>query len=254
MFGNNVVFDRDELDMIAAFAGCSLDEKPGSNWVQEEGGLPEYICRIARAVKKTGKTTSQAIAIAVSRVKKWASGVGVDKDTQAKAAKAVAEWEKLKGKARAKGSTRGSKLVKASNTDDAFICLANADYNTDIVRSAWDVRQREARKAWRAKNPTGGYDEYPDYGYVRELWTNFVIVASGYGDGRKMFKVPYAVDDKLNVTFSDPAEVKTQYVVVANEDLTGSEITDKQIQEMMTLSARGSQAALDKVLRLSHRK
>lgn len=27
------IFGRDELDLIVEFAGCSLDEKPGSNWV-----------------------------------------------------------------------------------------------------------------------------------------------------------------------------------------------------------------------------
>jgi hypothetical protein len=69
--------------------------------VQKEGGLPEYICRIAKAIKRTGKSTSQAIAIAVSRVKMWATGKGVDKDTQAKAAAAVAEWEKKKAKSHA---------------------------------------------------------------------------------------------------------------------------------------------------------
>lgn len=87
--------------LIVAFAGCSLDEKPGSNWVSDQGGLPSYICEIARAIKKSGKSTSEAISIAVSRVKVWASGKGVDKDTQAKAAKALAEWEKKKAGAKA---------------------------------------------------------------------------------------------------------------------------------------------------------
>lgn len=100
----------DDAEAIVALA-CSLDSSPGSNWVQKEGGLPDYICRIAKAIKKTGKTTSQAIAIAVSRVKVWASGKGVDGKTQAKAAAAVAQWEKLKGKAHADNK------VAASNTD-----------------------------------------------------------------------------------------------------------------------------------------
>ncbi len=91
----------DDQALIVAFAGCSLDEKPGSNWVQKEGGLPEYICQVDRAIKRSGKSTSQAIAIAVSRIKKWAAGVGVDKDTQAKAAKALAQWEKKKASAKA---------------------------------------------------------------------------------------------------------------------------------------------------------
>jgi hypothetical protein len=105
----------EDQDLILAFAGCSLDEKPGSNWVQGAGGLPDYICRIARAIKKTGKTTSEAISIAVDRVKVWASGKGVDKDTQAKAAAAVAEWEKLRAKSHAKTAAKKSEHALAAS-------------------------------------------------------------------------------------------------------------------------------------------
>lgn len=28
-----LILTRSDLDLIVAFAGCSLDEKPGSNWV-----------------------------------------------------------------------------------------------------------------------------------------------------------------------------------------------------------------------------
>lgn len=75
------------------------------------------ICQIARAIKKTGKSTSQAIAIAVSRVKVWASGKGVDKDTQAKAAKALAEWEKKKSQSHAKSGKKSGHALAASNFD-----------------------------------------------------------------------------------------------------------------------------------------
>jgi hypothetical protein len=105
----------EDHELIVVFAGCSLDEKPGSNWVQDAGGLPDYICRIARAVKKSGHTTSEAISIAVSRIKVWAAGKGVDKDTQAKAAAALAEWEKLRAKSHAKTAAKdAAKDVKAS--------------------------------------------------------------------------------------------------------------------------------------------
>jgi hypothetical protein len=113
----SVELSRDDQDLIVAFAGCSLDESPGSNWVQGAGGLPSYLCRIAKAIKKTGKSTSQAISIAVSRIKVWAAGKGVDKDTQAKAAAALAEWEKLKAKSHAKSA---AKDVKASVAELGF--------------------------------------------------------------------------------------------------------------------------------------
>ncbi len=59
------------------------------------------ICEVARAIKRSGKSTSTAISIAVSRIKVWATGKGVDADTQAKAAKALAQWEKKKASAKA---------------------------------------------------------------------------------------------------------------------------------------------------------
>ena len=101
----------EDHDLIVVFAGCSLDEKPGKNWVEGVGGLPTFVCEIARAIKRTGKSTQDAIQIAVSRVKVWATGKGVDKDTQAKAAKAVAEWEAKKAKSKAK--TKGKKSEHA---------------------------------------------------------------------------------------------------------------------------------------------
>lgn len=106
-----LVLSSEDHQLIVAFAGCSLDDSPGKNWVEGVGGLPSFICEIARAIKRSGKSTSQAIAIAVSRVKVWASGKGVNKDTQAKAAKAVAEWEAKKAKSHAKS---GGKKVAAT--------------------------------------------------------------------------------------------------------------------------------------------
>lgn len=227
--GHNTIFDRDELDLIVSLAGCTLNEKPGKNWVEKEGGLPDYICRIARAIKKTGKSTEQAIAIAVSRVKKWAAGGDdVDADTRAKAAKALAQWEKLKAKA------KSDNKVKASNTDGDIICLAKNDFNVDLVRREFERQSRKARDEWRASNPNAHYDAGPPYMYVKEQWTSFLIVADdGYRRSGKMFKVPYTVDAKQQVKFSDPVEVTTKYVVVADGDMAGDDISDADLKAMV---------------------
>lgn len=81
-----------------------IPNKPdATNWVEEGGGLPSYIRRIAEHLHGQGHTVSQSIAIAVSQVKKWASGVGnVKPDTRAKAQAALAEWEGVKAKSKAK--------------------------------------------------------------------------------------------------------------------------------------------------------
>jgi hypothetical protein len=96
----------DDEAAIVALA-CSLDEEPGSNWVQKAGGLPEFICEMARAIKRDGKSTSSAIAIAVSRVKQLAA------KGNAKAAKAAAQWERLRA--------RSKETVSASAPSEAAL-------------------------------------------------------------------------------------------------------------------------------------
>lgn len=93
-------------------SSASLERKPGGpdNWIEGvQGELPPYVREIARSVEKTGKTLSQAIAIAISRIKVWAAGGdGVSAKTQAKAAKALAAWEALKAKAKGKKASKAA--------------------------------------------------------------------------------------------------------------------------------------------------
>ena len=85
-----------------------------SNWVARGGGLPAYIQHIAHDIMEKGdKTESQAIAIAISQVKKWAAGVGdVDAGTRAAAQKALDEWEALKAKSKGKKAVNASAVVE----------------------------------------------------------------------------------------------------------------------------------------------
>ncbi len=245
-----VIFGRDEFDLIVELA-CSLDEKPGSNWVQDNGGLPDYICRIARAIKRSGKSTGTAISIAVSRVKVWAAGGDdVDADTRAKAAAALAAWEALKAKAKAKGAVKksgdrdGDRKVKATNV----LMLANVEYDVEIVRAAFEAQAREARTAWRRANPNS-YEDGPPYWYVRELWNTYIIVSESSDKRSKRYRVPYTVEADTNVTFGEPKEVKAQYVVVDDDDL--SDITDEELQQI--LAATNGDTALAKIVRLHGR-
>jgi hypothetical protein len=93
------MLSESDYKFIALSSSASLDESPKHNWVEDAGGLPPYVRKLARGIMKSGKTKSQAIAIAISRIKKWAAGGDdVDADTRAKAAKALAQWEALKAK------------------------------------------------------------------------------------------------------------------------------------------------------------
>ncbi len=217
--------------------------------VQEAGGLPEYICQVARAVKRSGKSTSQAIAIAVSRIKRWAAGGDdVDADTRAKAAKALAQWEKLKAKS-GKGKT-----MKASHTGaDVLILAKTQSYNLDLVKTAFAKQQREAHRAWRAANPNGDYELSPSRFSVREQWTDFLVVSDGYGEERQLYKVPYTVGVDLDVTFGDPAEVKTEYVAVKESDLVGDDLSDAQLQALVQATPACQFSDVERLLALTHR-
>lgn len=236
--------DADLVIFLAGGSGCSLDSSPKENWVERSGGLPNYICKIAKAVMRSGKSKSSAIAIAVSRVKKWAAGGdNVDADTKAKAAKALAAWEALKAKNKSK------KIVKASREDGSeYLVLSNTNsFNTDIVRRAYDDLQRSARKAARqamkAQNPEGYeesivVDEIP-YNYIRELWTDHIIVESEvYGSNPKYVKIPYEVNGSV-VTFHDPQEVEQVWQEVDDglDDDDLNEIEKILLGDVISLSA-----------------
>ena len=78
-----------------------LPNKPGGpdNWVEKVGGLPDFIKRIAKHIfyDSPGMTVSHAIAAAVNRVKVLAA------KGNAKAVKALAQWEGKRAKAHALG-------------------------------------------------------------------------------------------------------------------------------------------------------
>jgi hypothetical protein len=201
--------------LSASGAGCSLDSSPGKNWVENSGGLPDYICKIAKGVMKSGKSKSSAIAIAVSRIKVWAGGGGdADADTKAKAAKALGEWNALKAKNKSK------KLVKASREDgsDYLITLSSDSFNTEIVRRKYNEVQAQMRQAARTAKGESYYDSPVPYTYIRELWTDHLLVEIENDNGvQKLASIPYTVSGE-DVTFGEPVEVEVKYVEVEKTD------------------------------------
>lgn len=65
--------------------------------------LPAYIQNVVKGIMKSGKSRGEAIPIAIGRIRSWASGGGnVSAEVRAASAKAIAEWDA--DKARAKGT------------------------------------------------------------------------------------------------------------------------------------------------------
>jgi hypothetical protein len=81
------------------------------NWVEDVGGLPQYIKRIAKHLQRKGMAEGHAIATAVNVVKKycatgdlnWPGWQQVNPGSKAEGCAAVAEWEAKKAKAKATG-------------------------------------------------------------------------------------------------------------------------------------------------------
>lgn len=83
--------------------------------------LPAYIQHTAKAFMRNGTPESQAIARAVGVVKDWAAGRmpngkgKVSPTVQAAAARAIAEWESLKAKAKADNHANETEGIELSN-------------------------------------------------------------------------------------------------------------------------------------------
>lgn len=91
------------------------------NWVTDAGGLPLYIRAVAHAFIRKGVPESMAIQRAVGVVQDWARGCDgkgghVTPATMAKAAAAVADWEKLKAKAKAHAHANDSPAIDLAGT------------------------------------------------------------------------------------------------------------------------------------------
>jgi len=84
----------------------------GKNWVTDGGGLPLYIRAVAHAFIRNGVPESTAIQRAVGVVQDWSRGSDgkgghVTAATQAKAAAAIRDWERLKARAHSHASDVG---------------------------------------------------------------------------------------------------------------------------------------------------
>lgn len=219
------MLDQDDhnLTILLASSSASLDRSPKKNWVENAGNLPPYVRKVARGIEKSGRPLSQAIAIAIGRIKKWAAGGDdVDADTRAKAQKALAQWEALKAKNKAK------QVVKATAFDgEQYLTLAAGDlpsgsFDVDRISRAWFGLQENARKEWRKANPrrASDYDGPVDpeegfpFLYIRSTWTDFIIVEQDLLGGPLLLKIPYAVTD-TEVRFGSPVAVKQTFEEVS---------------------------------------
>lgn len=92
--------------MVSSSVYPDLDRSPKKNWVEKAGGLPPYIERIAKHIHyEGGKDISTAISMAISQCKKWAAA------GKAKAIQAIAQWEALKGKSKARAVAMSARRI-----------------------------------------------------------------------------------------------------------------------------------------------
>lgn len=103
--------------------------KGGTNWITKSkpgnaGQLPAYIQNVRNAIMRDGTDESRATAIAIGRVRDWAEGKGnVSPEVRAAAAKAIAEFDKMRAKSKVTESVsaavRGVLEAKPDDGDGA---------------------------------------------------------------------------------------------------------------------------------------
>lgn len=133
--------------------GFSAEEIAAFNWVDDAGGLPQYMKRIATHLKEKGMEEGNAIATAVNVCKKaCATGdlnyPGVQQEnagSKAEACAAVADWEAKKGKSHA------DNVGKSDNKDSS-----KHDAETEAFRDV-STKERKAEAKTGDAMPDGSY-------------------------------------------------------------------------------------------------
>ena len=192
----------DEEFIALATSSASLDRSPKENWVENNGGLPPYIRKIARAIhQKRGIPLSRAIPMAIGKIKDWAAGGDdVTAKTRAKAAAALAKWTALKAKAGAKRVALSDTSVTISNVHPAKEYLLDQSYEY-------------------ARGGDGRIIEYYDDSVVVEKYDPLTDVRTLESleyvefDGKGEYEVDYL--------FSDPTLLEED--LVGEDDLTEEE-------------------------------
>jgi hypothetical protein len=82
--------------------------KPGGPglWHHKGMELPPYVQHIAKALMKSGHPESEAIAIAVSSMKKWEADPHADAGTKAASAKGLGDWARDRAQAHASSGAK----------------------------------------------------------------------------------------------------------------------------------------------------
>lgn len=76
----------------------SHNTSPKENWIEKRGGLPRYVRIVRNGLMREGMSEGKATAFAIAAIKRWAAGGDdVTPKVQAEAAKALVEWEAMKG-------------------------------------------------------------------------------------------------------------------------------------------------------------
>jgi hypothetical protein len=108
-----------------ATSSASLDRSPRKNWVENSGGLPPGIRKVARAIKKRNPSwsLSRCIATAQSMSEKWAAR------GSAKGARNVAGMKTLQAR------NRSRQVSAAHPAYDGMLLALSQSYGADVVPS-----------------------------------------------------------------------------------------------------------------------
>lgn len=206
-----------------AMAHESLNRSPKKNWVENTGELPAYIQHIANDIhEENGVPLGRAIPMAIAAVKRWCRGGGdVNADTRAKACKAVAEWEELKGKNRARQAGHAvASAAKAAVTAD----MVESDRYPWLPGTYEELRDQIRECATKVLA-----DVEPTHVEVIGTWpTHAVVTAYTAGGDTLAYELPYEVvadsGGPATVTVYDPQQVE---LTVAVDGDDGAEVGEK---------------------------
>jgi HK97 family phage prohead protease len=226
-------------------------------WHDKNRQLPAFIQHVANdLIQQRGMSESQAIATAVAVCKKWAAGgPDVKPETRAKAAAAVAEWERLKAGANASrkdGGMSRTELFRSYPLEDYHIVrTGEGDSSGRVVEAYMTVFDEETE----IYDGQGRYREAIDRAAFNKRIADLERSRNGFGAAKVFYNHGMTIHGSPSDRYSMPVAVCEGIRAEARGPITRSRYLDtplgNEVLEMWRSGAVTAQSFTGAIIRSS---
>jgi hypothetical protein len=225
-FAEKTLVDSDHSQNIWNDTQTKYDTAPlgnGDNWVTQGGGLDPFLRAIAHSLIRNGHSKSQAIALAIGSVRRWAAGGGnVTPKTRAKAVKALASWEALKAKAKAKPNVKSDGDSYERQVEEVSGTADRKSIDVPFFQGSNEELRALIQSALTASVKSG---EFEGDAVIVATYDAYAIVSVYSGIGNTAYKVDFDYDPDSGVVELgqvQPVRINAATVDAGDDDIAAA--------------------------------